>query len=144
MLKLNASFSKKVPGSQQYSSEGFMASVEVELPDGLTQKQLEARISDTFELVRDSVEKELTKITGEIESVMPMIQTPTVTQQPANSKEVLEFASPKQIKYLTDIARAANVDLNAYFPQFGITQVAQLRRIQCSQLIDLIKGQKAA
>ncbi len=40
MLKLNASFSKKVPGSQQYSSEGFMASVEVEIPDGLNEQQL--------------------------------------------------------------------------------------------------------
>ena len=59
MLKLNASFSKKVPAEQEYSSKGYSATIEVELPDGLTQKQLEARISDTFELVRDSVEKEI-------------------------------------------------------------------------------------
>lgn len=33
MLRLNASFSKKVPGEQPYSSEGLGLSIEVELPD---------------------------------------------------------------------------------------------------------------
>ena len=40
MLKLNASYSKKVPAGEEYSSQSFHASVEVELPDGLTQEQL--------------------------------------------------------------------------------------------------------
>ena len=40
MLKLNASYSKKVPAEEEYSSQSFHASVEVELPDGLTQDQL--------------------------------------------------------------------------------------------------------
>ena len=35
MLKLNASYSKKVPADAEYSSQSFHASVEVELPDGL-------------------------------------------------------------------------------------------------------------
>ena len=59
MLKLNASFSKKVPGSQQYSSEGFMASIEVELPDGLNEDQLRDKIHQTFTLVQTSVESEI-------------------------------------------------------------------------------------
>ena len=33
MLKLNASYSKKVPAGEEYSSQSYHASVEVELPE---------------------------------------------------------------------------------------------------------------
>ena len=56
MLKLNASFSKKVPAEQEYSSKGYSATIEVELPDGLDQNQLRQRIPETFKLVESSVE----------------------------------------------------------------------------------------
>ena len=59
MLKLNASFSKKVPAEQEYSSKGYSATIEVELPDGLSQEQLQERIHNTFALVEASVETEL-------------------------------------------------------------------------------------
>ena len=59
MLKLTASYSKKVPAETEYSSQSYHASVEVELPDGLTPEQLNARIHETFAMVRDSVETEL-------------------------------------------------------------------------------------
>ena len=59
MLKLTASYSKKVPADTEYSSQSYHASVEVELPDGLTPEQLNARIHETFAMVRDSVEAEL-------------------------------------------------------------------------------------
>ena len=59
MLKLNASYSKKVPAEGEYSSQSYHASIECELPDGLNANQLQERIHDTFELVRQSVEAEL-------------------------------------------------------------------------------------
>ena len=59
MLKLNASYSKKVPAEGEYSSQSYHASIEVELPDGLTQDQLNEKIHETFAMVRDSVEAEL-------------------------------------------------------------------------------------
>ena len=59
MLKLNASYSKKVPAEGEYTSQSYHASVEVELPDGLNQDQLQNRIHETFEMVRNSVEAEL-------------------------------------------------------------------------------------
>ena len=55
MLKLNASYSKKVPAEGEYSSQSYHASIEVELPDGLTSEQLNSKIHDTFEMVRNSV-----------------------------------------------------------------------------------------
>ena len=62
MLKLNASYSKKVPAGEEYSSQSYHASVEVELPDGLTQDQLQSRIHETFDLVRNSVERNCTEM----------------------------------------------------------------------------------
>lgn len=59
MLKLNASYSKKVPADTEYSSQSYHASIEVEIPDGLTAEQLQSRIHETFDLVRNSVETEL-------------------------------------------------------------------------------------
>ena len=59
MIKLNASFSKKVPGSEEYSSEGYMCAVELELSDNLEPEALHAKIHETFDLVRTSVESEL-------------------------------------------------------------------------------------
>ena len=34
MLKLNASYSKKVPAESEYSSQSYHCTIEVELPDG--------------------------------------------------------------------------------------------------------------
>ncbi len=36
MLKLNASYSKKVPAESEYSSEQYHCQIEVELPGGLS------------------------------------------------------------------------------------------------------------
>lgn len=59
MIKLNASYSKKVPAEQDYSSKSFMACVEVELPAGASSQELQAKIHETFDLVRRSVEDEI-------------------------------------------------------------------------------------
>ena len=59
MLKLNASYSKKVPAGEEYSSQSYHASVEVELPDGLSPDQLQIRIHETFDLVREPISKVL-------------------------------------------------------------------------------------
>ena len=111
MLKLNASYSKKVPADTEYSSQSYHASVEVELPDGLTPEQLNARIHETFALVRDSVESELH---GESVNAGQMIDAPQLPIQPAQQSNKPGYgkkpttdapASPKQIKFLLDLAR---------------------------------------
>ena len=61
MLKLNASYSKKVPAEGEYTSQSYHASIEVELPDGLSQEQLNGKIHETFALVKESVEAELSE-----------------------------------------------------------------------------------
>lgn len=58
MIKLNASYSRKVPGAQQYSSEQASASVEVEMAEG-DGPQIQSRLADLWLVVREAVERQL-------------------------------------------------------------------------------------
>ena len=133
MLRLNASFSKKVPvEGQDYSSQSFHASVEVEIPDGLTPEQLRGRIHDTFALVRESVEIELGHEAPAPAAPAPAPQT---RQQPAETA-----ASPRQVQFLTRLALRQGLDLRGLNlicrDDFGVDSVEALGRRQASDLID--------
>ena len=51
MLKLNASYSKKVPAGEEYSSQSYHASVEVELPDGLYGTRSKRNCTETIPVI---------------------------------------------------------------------------------------------
>jgi hypothetical protein len=129
MLKLNASFSKKVPAELDYSSQSYHASVEVELPDGLTPPQLQQRIHETFSLVRDSVETEI--------GVHSNNATGSVQRDDSGP------ASEKQKTYLFDLAKQNGANVTDYLRDIGLNSVKDLTRNQCSGLIDKLK-QRAA
>ena len=148
MLKLNASYSKKVPADTEYSSQSFHASVEVELPDGLTQDQLNAKIHETFDLVRASVEAEL-HCNPPTAQMSDMPQLPIQSAQPQQNKNGYKKpvpntpASPKQIRFLLDLARQ-----NGYTPEqikarFNVSALEDLSRTQCSRAIDQLSGKAA-
>ena len=59
MLKLNASYSKKVPAGKSIRARAIMRQSRSNFRTGVTQDQLQARIHETFDLVRNSVEAEL-------------------------------------------------------------------------------------
>jgi len=158
MLKLNASYSKKVPADTEYSSQSYHASVEIELPDGLTPEQLNARIHETFAMVRDSVEAELHGNTVRQSSVLNQMPDPPSYsgQQEAMSQNSSKPAygkkngttsdapaSPKQIKFLLDLARQ-----NGYTPEqikarFSVPALESLTKTQCSRAIDMLNGKAA-
>ena len=149
MLKLNASYSKKVPADTEYSSQSYHASIEVELPDGLTPEQLNSKIHETFALVRDSVESELH---GESANAGQMADTPQLPIQPAQQPNKSAYskkaatdtpASPKQIKFLLDLARQ-----NGYSPEqiknkYNVPALESLTKMQCSRAIDELNGKAA-
>lgn len=142
MLKLNASYSKKVPAEGEYSSQSYHASIEVELPDGLTQEQLQTRIHETFDLVRDSVEAELHGNTPPVTHYQEPQSTgpernagrPPFAQQSAEKREIP--ASPKQIKFMLDLARHKGITPAQIAAQHGVASVEQLTKTQCSHLIN--------
>ena len=155
MLKLNASYSKKVPADTEYSSQSYHASVEVELPDGLTPEQLNSKIHETFALVRDSVEAELHGNT----SPQPAQITQTSNMQPQGAydaapqnaakptygkKPAIDApASPKQIKFLLDLARQNGYTVDQIKAKFNVAALEDLSRTQCSRAIDALNGKAA-
>ncbi len=139
MLKLNASYSKKVPAESEYSSQSYHASIEVEIPDGLSQDQLQTRIHDTFSLVRNSVENELHAkgfVSPEAQNNAPQ------GYHPADPKNDIP-ASTKQIKYLLDLARTKGVTPNQLASRFNVREVQSLTKNQCSRLINELSGKAA-
>ncbi len=139
MLKLNASYSKKVPAAGEYSSQSYHASIEVELPDGLSQDQLQGKIHDTFALVKNSVENELYSRENGPQNEA---KKPAVGSSTAPSKNE-EPASHKQLKYLLDLASGKGIGQQQLLGQFQLASIKQLTRQQCSKLIDELNGKVA-
>ena len=154
MLKLSASYSKKIPAQSEYSSQSYHASVEVELPDGLTLEQLNAKIHETFDLVRESVEVELHGnaapqqpglLSAGNTSHSPQGTSAQHQNQTAYGKKPAADApaSPKQIKFLLDLAKQ-----NGYTPEqlktrFNVSALEDLSKAQCSKAIDALNGKAA-
>ena len=138
MLKLNASFSKKVPTAEQFSSQSYHCSVEVELSDAATPEQLQAKIHDTFALVRDAVESEL-------HGKPPAKAEPSAQPaKPEPAKSDTAKASNKQVKYLLDLAKGKGLTLTALnarvLDRFKVETVYDLGRKDASKLVDELKA----
>ena len=154
MLKLQASYSKKIPADIDFSSQSFHASVEVELPDGLTQDQLNSKIHETFDLVRASVEAELHEnCVPHQTALLPQGNTVNAPQvppaQPQPNKNGYRKptsdapASPKQVKYLLDLARQSGFNIEQLKARFNVSALEDLSRTQCSRAIDELSGKAA-
>ena len=151
MLKLNASYSKKVPvEGQEYSSQSFHCSVEVEIPDGLSPDDLQAKIHSTFELVRDSVDAELHNghamhVSEPSRAVMPIERGRLSGNGESNRSGTPPGAgaSGKQIKFLTDLALRKQMDLrdlNDEANRLFEVGLDDLTRKQASEMIDMLNG----
>lgn len=134
MLKLNASYSKKIPAESEYSSQSYHASVELELSDGLQSDELKTKIHDTFNLVKNAVEDEI----GSRDQ-----KRPAQNRNPQSQDNAVP-ASNKQIKYLLDLAQQYRFDINAAIRRLRVENVYKLTRQQCSSLIDEILGKEKA
>ena len=138
MLKLNASYSKKIPADEDYSSQSYHAAVEVELPDGLSPEQLRGRIHETFGLVRDSVEAELHSVPAEAHA------QPAAQQPRRFAGREIPAASGKQLGYLRDMALKQGITPQQLDEQvrsrFGVADAVRLNRQQASAMIDELGG----
>ena len=97
MLKLNASYSKKVPAESQYSSQSYHCTIEIELPDGLNAQQLQEKVHGVFDFVRNSVEAEIHN-TATVQQ-MPPVQTVSQVQPPAQPQPVQQQYYDPQANY---------------------------------------------
>ena len=139
MLKVCTSYSKKVPAWEEYSSQQYHASVEVELSDGLKPEDIQQRIHDTFNMVRSCVEEE---IGGHTTSSR---QTPHRSNNGnghgRNGDD--EKASNKQIKYALDLANEHGIklgQLNTFIEEtYGVNTVYSLSKKDASNLVDMLR-----
>ena len=138
MLKLNASYSKKVPADGEYTSQSYHASIEVELPDGLSQEQLNGKIHETFAMVRDSVEAELHGNSPAKRGEHPAQEAANPAPQGNRSagSDSAAPASPKQISYLLSLASRRGITPQQIAAQNNVSAIDQLTRRQCSALIE--------
>jgi len=133
MLKLNAAYSKKVPADGEYTSQSYHASIEVELPDGLSQEQLNDKIHATFAMVRESVEAELGENNVRKGTEPPVHET---APQGNRASSAAIPASPKQINYLLSLASRRGITPQQIAAQNNVANVDQLTKRQCSALIE--------
>ena len=147
MIKLNTSYQKKIPvEGQQFSSESFHASVEIELSDSLTPDQIQEKIHSTAELLRQSVDAELGQKQPQRETERGAF-TPRQGSRPQQERPAegsTRKASNKQVKYLTDLAGEQKVtlqDLNAeIFERYGVQGLYDLSAAQASEMIESMTG----
>ena len=149
MLKVCTSYSKKVPTDQQYSSQQFHASVEIELSDALSPEQLQERIHQTFAVVKNTVESEINGNGNGHDAAAPApasrggyhVAGGDKTNGNGNGK-----ASNAQIKYLTSLATEQDIRLsalNAYcHDNHKVETIYDLTKKQASELVDSLKNHK--
>lgn len=139
MLKAIVSYSKKipVPGSE-FSSQGYSLSLETEIPES-DPAAIKARLHQTFETVKASVEEELSGAKPAQQQAEPQFggQRPQPTAQERK-------ASNAQLKYLADLAAERKLplqDLNADIQRrFGVSGIYDLTSKQASAVLDDLKG----
>ena len=134
MLKLNAAYSKKVPADGEYTSQSYHASIEVELPDGLSQEQLNDKIHATFAMVRESVEAELGENNARKGTELSVQEN--ANPAPQSNRSAAVPASPKQISYLLSLASRRGITPAQIAAQNNVANVDQLTKRQCSTLIE--------
>ena len=144
MLKLNASYSKKVPAEGEYTSQSYYCSMEVELSDAMEPQQIQAKISDTFALVRDAVETELHGNVRKTETSHPALRIVQDQPPPSAPPAHTGKASNKQIKFILDLAKNQGLGLSEINgrvqKQFRVGSVYELDRKAASALLDDLKA----
>ena len=153
MLKLNASYSKKVPAESEYSSQSYHCTIEVELPDGLTQQQLQEKVHGVFDFVRSSVEAELhgnapVQPPQSQQPVQPVQQTAQQYGAPQQAAQYqskpyrnsVAAASPKQVNYLLSLAKRAGWTVQQILQRCQVASVEAIPSRTCSRLIEEFSG----
>ena len=171
MLKMQASFQKKVPAESNFSSQSYHCTIEVELPDGLSHQQLQEKVHGVFDFVRAAVEHELQNAPSSVQPVqapaqtaplqangsaqlppaqpqmsqqapMPQQQAP-MPQQPMPRGNGNGFASAKQRNYLLALVKRAGWTVPQLLQHCQIASIEQLPSRTCSELIQQFSGQAA-
>ena len=138
MLKLICSYSRKGPADEEFSSRQYHAGLEMELSDGLTPEQVNAKAHETFGYLKAAVEAELsgTAVTAANGNVG--------RTGPGNGRKITDA----QEGFASDLARKAGLraaDLDRMIrDEYGVDSLHDLGAWQASALIETLKALQAA
>ncbi|MCJ8332418.1 MAG: hypothetical protein HRT89_21225 [Lentisphaeria bacterium] len=141
MLKLNANIGLKVPiAGQDYSSQSYGASIEIELPSETSSEAIKQQLKDAYEMLRDTVEDEI-----EAQNNQPIQTVQTLPQrEPAAKSNSNGKASPKQIKFILDLAGRVDKDLTILNQEvstrYRASNIQELTPHDASSYIDELKN----
>ncbi len=138
MIKISASYTKKVPGEEPYSSDCVHLGVEIELPDRVLtdQQQFTAAVRRLFQQARDEVEHQI-----EGRSEIPRASNGSDRQSSNGNGRNSQPASAKQIDFLLSLGRRnANLSPAQILQEAGVEKLTDLTRSQASALIDRFNG----
>ena len=114
----------------------------MELPDGLTGRQLQDKVHEVFNFVRSSVEAELHG-GASVRQAQPAPQsyTPPQQQQQQSAPQAEQprgsgAASAKQVNYLLSLARRAGCTVQQILQRCRIPNIEAIPSRVCSQLIE--------
>lgn len=154
MIKINISFSKKVPGAAEYSSDGFLCALEMEASDSALNSPAELRqkMAWLWNEAKQSVEQQIAQ-NGNGHKPAPAAPAPATT--PGTAPEIRpqngdEPATAKQTKYLISLAQRDHgmkiADLKAFLQRtVGQEDPHKLSKAQASKAIEALvaKGGQA-
>ncbi len=154
-MKLAITHSKKVGGAEDYSSEGFSATIGVEVSDDQAQdaSAVQAWLKELYDQAKQAVEQQIATVPrrnggsgGHAASGIfgRPATTPTTGHGPSRPPNGGgQTASPKQISYLVSLGarnRITFADLQRMAQErFQVVDLYQLDKQAASQLIDELK-----
>lgn len=140
MIKLNVAYGKKVPGTQDYSSDSYHASVEIELSgDTSNWNEVNNAISKTFDDLKKSVEDQ---IAGKsVADNGDSTSADTVKTAPAGNTagEHENKPSEKQLKYLLSLATRRGITPAQLAKDHGVASIDEMDKKTVSQIISDLK-----
>jgi hypothetical protein len=153
-MRLNVGVSKKV-GLPDYGSVGASCNVEVELPEGLVDSDLEAfheQAHDAYVACHQAVFDELSRLNGTATTMAPQPGAPAADgrdgdRAPDHAPAVRprggrprKPATPSQVRAIAAIAKARHADLAGLLrAEFGVERPEDLSVAEASRVIDALK-----
>ena len=152
MIKISANISKKVPiPAQQYSSQSFGASLEIEVSDADKPEAIQARIRELYGLLSSTIDEQIANATQNGNGAgSSTVQPPA----PANGNRTAQatgggngngrktMATQAQQRAIFAICKSLNLDVPSFLKPYNVTDPAQLLIKTASQIIDDLKSRQ--
>ena len=142
VLRLNVSFSKKVPGSSEYTSDGFLCALESEVSDSALNNpsELRQRMLFLWNEAKKSVEEQIAGNGNTRVAQTAPPATPAAPDPQPSMKNGAEPATSRQIKFLIGLSQRDHdmkiSDLRDYLrTKVGNDDPHKLNKAQASEAI---------